>query len=141
MGKDAFAIQYVGSLRTEMTHLASSTRIETDAPLDNHGLGEKFSPTDLVAASVASCMMTIIGIRCQDWGFPPPDMHAKVSKVMHDQPRRIAKVEVRMNIQLDPTCDLPANRTRIRRAAETCPVAQSLHPNCEITLDLNWLDA
>jgi uncharacterized OsmC-like protein len=138
MSKHAFSVEYGGQLRTQMTHLASGTVVETDAPVDNHGRGEVFSPTDLVASAVASCMMTIVGIRCADWGVPAPAMRTTVSKEMLDKPRRIGRVVVEMVIQIDPDHDRDSLRTRIRRVAETCPVAESLHPDCQVELRINW---
>lgn len=133
-----FSVQYVGGLRTRMVHKASGTQVETDAPVDNHGLGQVFSPTDLVASAVASCMMTIVGIRCTDWGIPEPAMSAEVRKVMLDGPRRIGEVHVDLRVALAPEVDTEAYRTRVRRVAETCPVAESLHADCKIVLNLEW---
>ena len=139
MSNKGFTIAYEGRLRTQMKHEASGTIVETDAPVDNHGRGEVFSPTDLVASAVASCMMTIVGIRCADWGIPAPAMRAEVTKEMAANPRRIARVVVAMTVALEADADNEAMRTRIRRVAETCPVAQSLHPDCEIALTINWV--
>lgn len=138
MSKHGFSVEYGGQLRTRMTHLASGTVVETDAPVDNHGRGEVFSPTDLVASAVASCMMTIVGIRCADWGVPAPAMRAEVTKEMLDKPRRIGRVVVDMTIAIDPAHDKDSLRTRIRRVAETCPVAETLHPDCVVELRINW---
>lgn len=138
MSKHGFTVEYGGQLRTRMTHLASGTVVETDAPVDNHGRGEVFSPTDLVASAVASCMMTIVGIRCADWGVPAPEMQAEVTKEMLDKPRRIGRIQVDMTIRIDSKHDQESLRTRIRRVAETCPVAETLHPDCEVDLRINW---
>jgi uncharacterized OsmC-like protein len=91
-------VTYLGNLRTSCTHLASGNTIITDAPVDNHGKGEAFSPTDLVATSLASCMMTIMGIYCQEHGIDFSSCEASILKVMASSPRRIEKVVVEMDL-------------------------------------------
>ncbi|MFN5365141.1 MAG: OsmC family protein, partial [Bacteroidota bacterium] len=95
---------YLGDLRTEAVHLRSGARIITDAPTDNHGKGEAFSPTDLCAASLASCMLTIMGISARNHGLNIDGASASVNKIMASDPRRIARVEIRLEVpgsQLD----------------------------------------
>ena len=127
-----FKISYKGELRTEIEHLDSSVKIITDAPKDNQGLGRSFSPTDLVASSLASCMITIIGIAKRTHKMNIEHMDARVSKVMsNNPPRRISEINLSINI----TGQLNAkSRTIIERAAHTCPVHNSLHPDIKIKL-------
>ena len=117
---------YKGSLRTEAIHLASNQKIVTDAPIDNHGKGAAFSPTDLVATSLASCMMTIMGIISERNDIDLENATAEVEKVMGDNPRRISEIKIKFNFfseinQLD--------REKLERAAKTCPVSNSLSKN------------
>ena len=117
---------YKGSLRTEAIHLASNQKIVTDAPIDNHGKGAAFSPTDLVATSLASCMMTIMGIIAERNDIHIENATAEVEKVMGDKPRRISEIKIKFNFfsginQLD--------REKLERAAKTCPVSNSLSKN------------
>lgn len=115
---------YQGSLRTAATHQASQNQIITDAPIDNHGKGEAFSPTDLVATALASCMMTIMGIKANEMNIDLSGMQASVEKVMSASPRRIAEVIV--NIHIPQRLDDKTKKI-LQAAAHTCPVAQSLH--------------
>ena len=119
-------VVYKGSLRTEAIHLASNQKIVTDAPIDNHGKGAAFSPTDLVATSLASCMMTIMGIIAERNDIHIENATAEVEKVMGDKPRRISEIKIKFNFfseinQLD--------REKLERAAKTCPVSNSLSKN------------
>ena len=122
-------ILYKNNLRTEATHTASGQVIFTDAPIDNNGKGEAFSPTDLVATSLASCMLTIMGIIAERDGIDLKGAHAEVEKVMSKNPRRISKVEIR--IHLNGHLINPPDRDRLERAARHCPVGGSLHPEIE----------
>lgn len=123
-------VTYLGNLRTSCTHLASGTTIITDAPVDNHGKGEAFSPTDLVATALASCMMTIMGIYCQEHDFEFKSCEASILKVIASSPRRIEKVVVEM--------DLSGNdwdekiRHKVIAAGKACPVARTLEGNVEL---------
>ncbi len=119
-------VVYKGQLRTEAKHLQSGTVIVTDAPVDNHGKGEAFSPTDLVATSLASCMMTIMGIKAESMGINLVGAHAEVTKVMQASPRRIAEIVVVMHL---PKALDEKERVLIEGAGNTCPVKQSLHPD------------
>ena len=119
--------RYAGHLRTEATHAASGTVIQTDAPVDNHGRGEAFSPTDLVSAALGSCMMTIMGIVAERHQWDLVDTAFTVQKHMSPEaPRRIAQVDLNFSL---PAALAPADRTVLERAALTCPVALSLHPD------------
>ena len=132
---------YKGDLRTEATHLQSGTTIVTDAPTDNNGRGEAFSPTDLVAASLGSCMMTIMGIVARRDGIELTGSEMAITKVMTTEgPRRIARIEVVLTM-LTPD-ELPeASRTKLERAAHTCPVAMSLHPDIDQVIQFEWKTA
>jgi len=131
-------IDYEGNLRTQATHLQSGTTILTDAPTDNHGRGEAFSPTDLTATSLGTCIITTMGIFGQREGLDFAGSSLNVSKVMTSTgSRRIARVEVELEIKtnLELTDEL---RTKYERIAETCPVALSLHPDVEQVIRINW---
>ena len=117
-------IIYKGDLRTEATHIRSGQSIITDAPLDNQGKGEAFSPTDLVATALGTCMLTVMGIVAQRYGIDMIGTKANVEKVMGKDPRRIA--EVKINIKFGNRIK-PDDRVRLERAAHSCPVGNSLH--------------
>lgn len=130
---------YLGELRTEATHVQSGTQILTDAPTDNHGRGEAFSPTDLVAAALGSCMMTIMGIVARRDGINLEGSQMSITKGMSaEPPRRIARVEVKLTM-LTETELSDADRAKLERAAHTCPVALSLHPEIEQAISFEWL--
>ena len=131
-----FKISYKGELRTEIEHVDSSAKIVTDAPRDNQGLGRSFSPTDLVASSLASCMITIIGIAKRTHNLNINQMSAKVTKIMSDSlPRKISAIKLNLNIngELDKK-----SKIIIERSAHTCPVHNSLHPDIDIQLTFNY---
>lgn len=131
------AIVYQGHLRTTATHLQSSTSIETDAPTDNQGKGERFSPTDLLATSLGSCMMTIMGIKARDMNIDLTGVRLDVQKHMKSDPRRVGGVDVTFHfppyLRLDEK-----QKTILQNAALTCPVAKSLHPEIEQQVVFNW---
>ena len=118
-------VTYCGGLRTKATHLKSGVELITDAPTDNNGKGESFSPTDLASCSLASCMMTIIGIMAQNHGFDMDGTKAEVTKVMSSDPRKIAEIRIRLIFPNQMEAD-EKRKTMIKRAANTCPVALSL---------------
>ena len=119
-------VTYQGDLRTTAIHLQSSNEIITDAPLDNQGKGQAFSPTDLLATSLASCMLTIIGIKARDMDIDIAGTTADVTKVMAADPRRVSEVHVAItfNQQLDDKTQKIFYNTAL-----TCPVAKSIHPD------------
>lgn len=123
-------IKYLGNLRTECHHLASGTVIETDAPIDNKGKGERFSPTDLVATAYASCMMTIMGIYCNEHGIEMNTGIARVQKLMEANPRRIGKLIIEMDFSGNNWSELEAEK--VLRAGNACPVAKTLGDNVEV---------
>ncbi|MEG0724804.1 MAG: OsmC family protein [Mucinivorans sp.] len=115
---------YKGDLRTEATHLQSGTTITTDAPTDNHGRGESFSPTDLLSAALGSCMLTIMGIAAQTHNFSIDGTEVEITKVMATEPRRIGQIIVEFTFPKNNYTD--KEQMIIRAAALSCPVAQSL---------------
>ena len=118
---------YLGNLRTEIEHLQSGTKIITDAPLDNHGKGESFSPTDLFASSFASCMLTIMGISAEGYGFNIEGTTVETEKIMGTDPRRV--VEIRVDVYFPEGAEYTDKQKRvIESAARTCPVSNSLSP-------------
>jgi len=119
--------RYAGQLRTEATHVASGKIIQTDAPIDNHGRGEAFSPTDLVSTALGSCMMTIMGIVAERHQWNLVDSTFSIVKHMSTEPpRRIAQIDVTFNL---PASLSTSDRTLLERSAHTCPVTLSLHPD------------
>ncbi|MBI1192691.1 MAG: OsmC family peroxiredoxin [Bacteroidetes bacterium] len=129
-------VRYEGALRTKALHLPSGTIIHTDAPVDNQGLGTSFSPTDLTATALASCMFTIMGIKARDKGWDLTGMTAEVTKIMAADPRRIAGIV--LDVQMPEGVWSEASRLILERAAKTCPVALSLHPEIAVDLNLHW---
>lgn len=123
-------IVYQGNLRTSATHLASNSNIETDAPVDNNGKGEKFSPTDLVATALASCMFTIMGMLAERNNINIDGSYAEVNKIMFAEPRRIGRVEINMYVSGQESYS-EKEMEMLRHAALTCPVWHSLHPEME----------
>jgi len=130
------SINYEGGLRCTAKHGPSGTTVVTDAPVDNHGKGESFSPTDLVATALGTCMATIMGIVAERHQLGLAGMKIEVTKEMStDTPRRIARLTTAIDIPL------PANhpqREMLERAALTCPVHQSLHPEIDKPLEFRW---
>lgn len=119
--------RYAGQLRTEATHVASGKIIQIDAPIDNHGRGEAFSPTDLVSTALGSCMMTIMGIVAERHQWNLVDSTFSIVKHMSTEPpRRIAQIDVTFNL---PASLSTSDRTLLERSAHTCPVTLSLHPD------------
>lgn len=127
---------YLGELRTMSTHINSQNQILTDAPLDNHGRGEAFSPTDMVANSLATCMMTVMGIKADDLQVNIDQSKANVTKIMGTEPRRIVKVIVNFEM-IGQVSD--KDKLILERTANTCPVMFSLHPDIEKEVNFVWL--
>jgi uncharacterized OsmC-like protein len=120
--------QYLGNLRTEIEHIQSGNKIITDAPLDNNGKGEFFSPTDMFASSLGSCMLTIIGIAANTHGFSIDGTTLEIEKIMAANPRRVAEIKIDVHFPKDANYTDKQKRI-IEAAAKTCPVANSLHPD------------
>ena len=128
-------ITYLGDLRTSSIHLQSGTEILSDAPVDNHGKGQAFSPTDLLANSLGSCMMTIMAIKATDMGIELKGSTVEVTKIMQAEPRRVGRLEVIMNMSI---AESEKNRIILERVAMNCPVFLSLHPEIEKVITINW---
>ena len=127
---------YIGELRTEATHVKSGSVLITDAPLDNKGKGEAFSPTDLLATSLGSCMITIMGIAAREHGFNIDGTRAKIWKIMASDPRRVGEVKIELTF---PKHDYTEKEKKIiERSAFTCPVYLSLHPDLIKTIKFNY---
>jgi putative redox protein len=130
-------VVYEGNLRTVCTHEKSGTVIETDAPPDNQGLGERFSPSDLVATALASCMLTIMGIKARDMELDIAGIKVEVEKIMKSEPRRIGGINLTFHfpdaLQLEEK-----QQTILERAAHTCPVIYSINPEIEVKVAFNW---
>ena len=128
---------YKGNLRNEVTHLQSGTKILTDAPLDNHGKGESFSPTDLLASSLGCCMLTIMGISAQSYGFSLEGTRVETEKIMGTDPRRVVEIKIDFHFP-EGSNFTPQQKRIIESTAKTCPVANSLHPDLKKTINFNW---
>ncbi len=127
---------YLGNLRVECVHAATGTTLVTDAPVDNHGKGESFSPTDLCVTALASCAMTIIGIYGQKHDVDVTGTKIEITKTMTANPRRIGKIEVIFTMPDREYTD--KQKIMIERAAHSCPVHLSLHPDVEQVFTFNW---
>ena len=121
-------IVYQNNLRTEAEHIASGEKIVTDAPVDNNGKGEAFSPTDLVAAALGSCMITIMAISANKYDIDVSGTNASIKKIMGSDPRRISEISIDINMNKNIE---EKDRKRLERAALACPVHKSLHPDLE----------
>jgi putative redox protein len=129
-------IAYEGQLHCGATHVQSGTKIATDAPKDNHGLGQSFSPTDLLATSLGTCMMTIMGIVGNKNGIDLTGTKVRVLKEMTPQPpRKVAKLTVELTIPHHVDAD---KRPMLENAAHTCPVRLSIHPDIEVPVTFKW---
>lgn len=130
-------VRYLGDLRCEAVHGPSGVKIITDAPVDNEGRGESFSPTDLAATSLGTCMLTILGIVARRHNIDVGDVRVQIRKIMSaEPPRRIAKIEVIFRIPLTP--DHP-KRSLLEAASRACPVHLSLHPDVEQNIVFEWI--
>jgi uncharacterized OsmC-like protein len=128
-------ITYLGDLRTSSIHLQSSSEIISDAPIDNNGKGEAFSPTDTVANALGSCMFTVMGIKAQDLKVDLSNSTAEITKVMATDPRRISEIHIVFNFSVTPDAK---SKTILERTAMTCPVYYSLHPDIKKVITFNW---
>jgi putative redox protein len=128
-------VNYLGNLRTECIHLRSRSMFSTDAPTDNNGKGKLFSPTDTLATSLASCMITVMGIRANKSGIPFNAVSADVKKIMASNPRRISEIVVDLKIDEDWTTE---EKHILEKTAKNCPVALSLHPHIKQTISFTY---
>lgn len=129
-------ITYLGDLRTTSTHIQSGTEILSDAPLDNNGKGEAFSPTDMVANALGTCIMTIMAIKARDLDIDFKDSTAQVTKIMQTDPRRIAKIQLVFNMSISVS---EKNRLILERVAMNCPVLLSLNPEIDKEISFSWM--
>jgi len=127
---------YTGGLHTTATHLASNSSIETDAPIDNNGKGEAFSPTDLMSTSLANCMLTVMGIAANAHGYNMDGAKADVTKIMAQNPRRVSEIIVDVTMPKNNFDDKA--KSILENTARTCPVSKSLHPDLIQTLNFIW---
>lgn len=129
-------LSYQGGLHCSATHELSGNTISTDAPLDNNGRGESFSPTDLVATALGACMATVMGIVAERKDISLESLRIEVRKYMSDDaPRRISRIEV--DLHMPVPADHP-ERKLLESAARGCPVHHSLHPDIETVFNWNW---
>ncbi|WP_136667133.1 OsmC family protein [Flavobacterium sp. H122] len=128
-------VTYLGGLRTSSIHINSGSEIISDAPLDNNGRGEAFSPTDTVANALASCMFTVMGIKARDMDVDFSGSTAEVTKIMAADPRRISEIHVTFTMSINPD---EKTKTILERTAMTCPVFYSLHPDIKKEIVFNW---
>ena len=130
-------VVYEGNLRTVCTHEKSGSIIETDAPPDNQGLGERFSPTDMVATALGTCMLTIMGIKARDMNLDIKGIKIDVEKIMKADPRRIGGINLTFHFPDSLQVD-EKQKTVLERAANTCPVMYSIHPDIVVNVTFNW---
>ncbi len=131
-------IQYEGNLRCNARHLQSNSLIETDAPTDNRGKGERFSPTDLVCTALATCMITTMAMKATDMGIELKDTTVNIQKHMASDPRRIAKIDVELTFPATLKLE-DKDKIILQRVGDNCPVIKSLHLDVMINASYNWL--
>ncbi|MDB5229051.1 MAG: hypothetical protein JWN78_3244 [Bacteroidota bacterium] len=129
-------VEYLGELRTRATHIKSGEQIITDAPPDNQGKGEAFSPTDLAATSLATCMITIMGIKAKSMDLELKSISAEVTKVMYSEPRRIGEIHINMSVEDNGYSE--KEKQSLIQAAFACPVAKSLHPDLKQVVEIKF---
>lgn len=128
-------VEYTGELRTVCTHLRSENSFETDAPVDNKGKGERFSPTDLLATSLGTCMLTVMGIKARNMGFDLNGIKIEVEKIMKSEPRRVSGINLFFHIP-DQLKEVDEKTKQIlKQTGRTCPVWLSIHPDIEVNVD------
>lgn len=130
-------ILYEGNLRCTAQHVQSQSSIETDAPTDNRGKGERFSPTDLVCTALATCMVTTMAMKATDMGIELKDTRINAVKHMASNPRRIAKIEVELQFAKGLTLE-DKDKLILQRVGDQCPVVKSLHPDIELDIKYHW---
>lgn len=130
-------LKYLGNLRTEMTHVKSGQVVVTDAPTDNNGKGEAFSPTDLMSSSLCACMITIMGVAAQSHGFSIDGATAEITKIMSTDPRKVSEIQI--EIIFPPNNYSTKEKKIIDHITKTCPVALSLHENVIQNVKLTYL--
>jgi putative redox protein len=128
-------VHYQGELHTTVRHGPSGSEIETDAPVDNQGRGESFSPTDMLASALGCCMCTVMGIVARRKGWPLEGTRVRVEKHMSESPRRVGRLLLRFEMPAGLPDDSHAS---LEEAARTCPVAQSIHPEIDLDVTFEW---
>jgi putative redox protein len=131
------SVVYKGHLRCICTHLQSGTVIETDAPTDNRGKGERFSPTDTLCVSLATCAVTTMALKAIDMGIELAGTEISITKHMLSDPRRIGKIDVVLNFPAKLQVE-EKDRIILQRTGDHCPVAKSLHPDLEVNIEYKW---
>jgi len=129
------SIVYTGNLRCKAEHFQSGTTIETDAPTDNRGKGEKFSPTDLLCVSLATCMLTTMAIKAGELEVDITNSKAAVTKHMLSDPRRVGKIEVAVTL---PANGSERDQKTLEKTGDNCPVMKSIHPDIELVINYKW---
>lgn len=136
--QETIRVEYLGHLRTEAEHVQSGNKVITDAPVDNHGKGEYFSPTDLLATSLTTCILTIMGIKAEAAGFSIVGAKAKAWKIMGENPRRVAEVKIEYDFS---ACTLSEREKKVLQAlVKVSPVPLSLHPETLQTVSLKFAE-
>lgn len=130
-------VVYKGDLRCECTHLQSGTVTETDAPTDNRGKGERFSPTDTLCVALATCIVTTMALKANDMKINLADTKIDITKHMLSDPRRIGKIDIILNFPSSLNLD-EKDKTILKRVGDNCPVAKSLHPELEVNIEYRW---
>lgn len=128
-------VVYNGDLRTTCTHIQSGNSFETDAPVDNNGKGERISPTDTLATSLAACMITVMGIKARAMGFDLNDVKIDVLKIMKSEPRRVGGIELTFHIPEALRNVEEKSKIILKNTGNTCPVRQSIHPDIDVKID------
>ena len=128
-------VVYEGDLRTTCTHLQSNNSVETDAPVDNNGKGERFSPTDLMATSLATCMVTVMGIKARTMGFDLNGVKVDVEKIMKAEPRRVGGINLFFHFPVELQNIDDKQKQILKHTGNTCPVQHSIHPDIEVKVD------
>lgn len=128
-------VVYNGELRTTCTHLRSGNSFETDAPVDNNGKGERFSPTDLMSTSLATCMITVMGIKARTMGLDLNGVKIEVLKIMKAEPRRVGGIELTFHIPENLQEIDEKTKTILKNTGITCPVQLSIHPDIDVKID------
>lgn len=130
-------VTYTGELRTLATHLQSQSKFETDAPIDNQGKGQRFSPTDLIGTSLAACMLTTMAIKAKELENKLIDCTAETTKIMSNAPRKISGIAIRFNWNKDHAFNMD-EKEKLEQIAWSCPVKESIHPDIKLEVDFNW---
>lgn len=131
------SVVYTGHLRCSCTHIQSGTVIETDAPTDNRGKGERFSPTDTLCVALATCIVTTMALKANDMNIDLSNTSIAVTKHMLSEPRRIGKVDVILNFPASLQLE-EKDKLILQRVGDNCPVAKSLHPDLNVNIEYNW---